>query len=138
MPRPTRTLRWREPRGGRKFDNVTDMLASIPPKLRSFHDHNEMANFIYHTTNCRRVFAVHHLLHAPESQAAHRSAHIPRAPNKAAYPLQFNRSGFLLHHDVTLLLAQIFHRFRALLGHPGFVFEAQKGIEGGLDDVMRT
>src|SRR5579872_813584 len=34
-------------------------------------------------------------------------------------------------------LAQLFHSFEALLGHPAFVFQTQKRIEGGLDDVMR-
>src|SRR6202035_1019220 len=74
MPRPTRTLRWREPRGGRKFDKVTDMIASIPLEKisRLFHHDYQMAHFIHHTTDGGGVFPLHNLLHAPESQAAHR------------------------------------------------------------------
>src|SRR6266581_4985880 len=138
MPRPTRTLRWREPRGGRRFDKVTDMLASTPRDGGSFHNCNQMAHLIYHTTNCRRVFAFHHLLQAPESQAAHRGAHAPGAANRTAHPLQFNGSGLLFRHGrVSLLLAQLFDGFRTLLGHPDFVFQAQERVEGGFDDVMR-
>src|SRR4029077_4417921 len=87
MPRPTRTLRWREPRGGRRFDKVTDMLPQFLATKVLFHHNDEVAHFIYHTTNRRRVFALHHLLHAPESQATHRGAHIPRAANRTAHPL---------------------------------------------------
>src|SRR5436853_1160862 len=118
MPRPTRTLRWREPRGGCRFDKVTDMLASIlhGEGSRSFHHNDEMAHLIYHTTNGRRVFAFHDLLHTPESQATHRCAHIPGAGNRTTHPLQLNRSGLLFGHDcVSLpLVAQLFDGFGTL------------------------
>src|SRR3984885_4331056 len=101
MPRPTRTLRWREPRGGFRLDKVTDMLASIPgyENLRSFHDDDEMTHFVYHTTDGRGILALDHLLQAPETEPAHRFAHIPGAADITDHPLQLKRCRLVFGHD---------------------------------------
>ena len=39
---------------------------------------------------------LHHLLHPAETQAANRLPHISRAADEAAYPLDFQRSRFLV------------------------------------------
>jgi len=52
-------------------------------------------NFRDHATYRRRVGMLHHLLHAPEAQAANGLPHAAWATDKTYYPLYFQGSGLL-------------------------------------------
>src|SRR5262249_14436479 len=51
-----------------------------------------------HAANGRRILALHHLVHAAEAQSTHRLAHVSRAADEAAYPLD-SKSFRLGSHD---------------------------------------
>src|SRR3990170_3264531 len=84
IPRPTRTLRWREPRGGRKLDRFTAIFAS---SAASCHDLDQVANLVHHATNGGSILALYDLVQFAQTQAANGLPHVPRAPDGAAHPL---------------------------------------------------
>src|ERR1700687_4012823 len=85
MPRPTRTFLWREPRGGRKLESFTVMIASIFG-VDAVHFH-QVPDLEQHSAVRRRIGQLQHLIHAPETQAANGGAHIARAGDEADHPL---------------------------------------------------
>src|SRR5580692_9510466 len=78
MPRPTRTLRWREPRGGFKFER--DGFSAIL-------NLNKMVYACDHAANRRRVLNFQDLLHPAEAETANRLTHALRATDEADDPL---------------------------------------------------
>src|SRR5215472_4424169 len=115
MPRPTRTLRMREPAGGCKVasENARRSLdadegdAGVAglcwPRLRGrlavffaillLHHFHEMPDLVNHAANGRGVLTLDHLMQAPQAEAADRLAHIISAADKADYPLDFHAAG---------------------------------------------
>src|SRR5437879_1582713 len=99
MPRPTRTLRWRAPRGGFKFDRLaagrsTEALAafwsaeSFVTILRSLlHHFHQVPHLPDHTAHGRRVVPLDNLVHFPQAQPSHRLTHVVGAHDKAAHSL---------------------------------------------------
>src|SRR3984957_6162721 len=75
IPRPTRTLRCRDPRAGLRLERFTAMLSSIFVRIRDAYYAlfycarlllygYEMPYLVNHPTDCRRVLTLHHLIHA--------------------------------------------------------------------------
>src|SRR5580704_6013500 len=94
MPRPTRTLRCREPRAGFRLERFTAIVSSI----RFFHSH-KVADFQDHTANRRVIRVFHHLIHAAKTQPADRLPHVLRAGDKTSHPLDFQNSRCFLRHN---------------------------------------
>src|SRR5215472_470686 len=98
MPRPTRTLRCRDPRGGFKFDRFTAMWPSTFWRATSvartrllFHSH-QMANLENHSANGRRVVPLDDLIQAAESESANRLPQVLRAGDEAFHPFDFQNA----------------------------------------------
>src|SRR5689334_10007448 len=130
MPRPTRTLRIREPAGGCRFASVkarrsfdAGVAGLCWPRLRGrlavffaiplLHHFHEMPHLVNHAANGRRVLALHHLVQSPQAQAADGLAHVIGAANKADHPLDFHVAGaffgsFLLRAHALLSLTAAF------------------------------
>src|SRR5260370_12298405 len=89
MPRPTRTVRIREPAGGCKFASVKERCsfdAGVAglcwPRLRGrlavffaialLHHFHEVPHLVNHAANRRRVLPLDHLMQSPQAQAADR------------------------------------------------------------------
>src|SRR5215467_2252193 len=130
MPRPTRTLRMREPAGGCKFASVNELRSFVVgvaglccPRLRGrlavffaiplLHHFHEMPHFVNHAANGRRVLALDHLMQSPQAQAANRLAHVIGAADKADHPFDFHVAGaffgsFLLRAHALLSLMAAF------------------------------
>src|SRR5258708_24108469 len=110
MPRPTRTLRFREPLGGFKLESpiATGALAFWADfrLLETFfaiallHHFHEVAHFVDHAAHRGRVLALDHLMHSPQPEAANRLAHIIGAADEAHHPLDFHLAGILCSHLV--------------------------------------
>src|ERR1019366_3061369 len=107
IPRPTRTLRCRDPRGGFKLERFTDMLSSMSNSrsmpstytcLLLFDDH-QMPDLEYHPANRRRISPLDDLVHPPEPEAANRLPHVPRASDKTSHPLDFQHSRCFFRHS---------------------------------------
>src|SRR5882762_3360793 len=116
MPRPTRTLRWREPAGGCKFESVKERRAFAAgfaglcwPRLRTplgplelffaialLHHFHEVPHLVDHAACFRRVLALDHLMHSPQAEAANGLSHIIRAADKAHHPLDLHLAAGLL------------------------------------------
>src|SRR5437899_7702478 len=105
MPRPTRTLRCREPRGGRRLDRFTAMFASIPSTLLHF---DQVTHLVDHPANRGCIMPLYHLLHAMETQAADGLPHILRATDEAAPPLDSQRTRFIFCLHSRLILFVIY------------------------------
>src|SRR6266446_216640 len=128
MPRPTRTLRLREPVGGCKFASVNErrpfdagfaglccprLLASLGPlklflAIALLHHFHEVPHLVNHAAHRRRVLALDHLMHSPQAEAADGLTHIIGAADKADHPLD-------LHHAAGLLAVVL----RAVIGLGG-------------------
>src|SRR5579862_5704678 len=99
MPRPTRTLRWREPRGGRRLERFTAMCASIPRSIRPLVDHNNQVPYLmHHAADRGRILAFDNLLQPAKTQPANGLPHIARAADIADDPLNLERSCFFVGH----------------------------------------
>src|SRR6266481_5254637 len=116
MPRPTRTLRWREPAGGCKFESVNErrpfaagfaglccprLLAPLGPlelffAIALLHHFHEVPHLMNHATRLRRVLALHHLMHSPQAEAADGLPHVIGAADKAHHPFDLHRAPGLL------------------------------------------
>src|SRR5580704_19783337 len=101
MPRPTRTLRCREPFGGLKVDRLTTdfawavFLAALRPRETFFaiallHHFHEMPHFVDHAAHRGRVLALDNLMHSPQPEAANALAHVIGAADEADHPLHLN------------------------------------------------
>src|SRR5207248_3184304 len=110
MPRPTRTLRMREPVGGCKFASVKERcsfdagLAGLcRPRLRGrlavffamplLHHFHEVTHLVNHAAHRRRVLALHHLMQSSQTETANGLAHVVGAANEADYPLDLHVAG---------------------------------------------
>src|SRR5215471_12212200 len=93
MPRPTRTLRVREPAGGCKFASVKERRSFVAgvaglcwPRLREpldfffaialLHHFHEVTHFVNHAAHRRRILAFHHLMQSPQAKAPDGLAHV--------------------------------------------------------------
>ena len=84
------------------LSSVPDRVAAaLPPGLSplrliaadgSADDADEMLNLRDHAANRGRVLALDHLLHAAESEATNRLAHIAGAADEAAHPFDLQRA----------------------------------------------
>src|SRR5947209_17046452 len=130
MPRPTRTLRMREPAGGCKFESVNKRRSfdagvaglrwrRLRGRLAVFfamallHHFHEVPHFVNHAAHRRRVLTLHHLMHSPQAEAANCLTHVIGAADKADHPLDLYcpgalRSGFLLARHQLLSVAAAF------------------------------
>src|SRR5262249_48591961 len=91
MPRPTRTLRWREPRGGRSDSSPTDFFsAAFFFAMNLVHHFHEMAHFVDHAASFRRVPALDNLIEAAQAEPANCLAHVVRAADKADHPFDLD------------------------------------------------
>src|SRR5580704_11943714 len=101
MPRPTRTLRCREPFGGFNVERLTTdfgwlvFLAALRPPETFFaiallHHFHEMPHFVDHAAHRRRVLALDNLMHSPQSKTANGLAHVIGAADEADYPLHLD------------------------------------------------
>src|SRR5208337_3520647 len=101
IPRPTRTLRLREPLGGCKFESVyavfglLDFVEALRPPEAFFaiallHHFHEMPHLVDHAANGRRVFALDNLVHAAQTEAANALAHVIGAADKTDDPLDLH------------------------------------------------
>src|SRR5438445_9097947 len=113
MPRPTRTLRWREPAGGCKFASVKERrsfgagvallcwprLRTPPRPLTVFlaifllHHFHEVPHLVNHAAHRRRVLAFHHLMQSPQAEAADGLTHVIRAGYKTNHPFDLSPGG---------------------------------------------
>src|SRR5215472_8069668 len=115
IPRPTRTLRMREPAGGCKFASVNarrsldadegdaGVAGLCWPRLRGrlvvffaiplLHHFHEMPHFVNHAANRRRVLAFDDLVQAPQTETADGLAHVVGAADKADHPFDFHTAG---------------------------------------------
>src|SRR5437879_6279574 len=116
MPRPTRTLRLREPVGGCKFASVNErrpfdagFAGLCCPRLRAplgplelffaialLHHFHEVPHLVDHAAHRRRVLALDHLMHSPQAEAADGLTHIVSATDKADHPLDLHGAARLL------------------------------------------
>src|SRR5438552_2528820 len=116
MPRPTRTLRWREPAGGCKFASVnerrpfdTGFAGLCCPRLRTplgplelffaialLHHFHKVPHLVDHAAYRRRILALDHLMHSPQAEAADGLTHVGGAADKADHPLDLHRAAGLL------------------------------------------
>src|SRR5512135_1245864 len=78
MPRPTRTLRLREPFAGPRFERETVLCSAFffLSAMTLFHHFHEMAHLVNHAANRRRIFALHHLMQSAQPKAADRCPHV--------------------------------------------------------------
>src|SRR5271167_762542 len=101
MPRPTRTLRCREPFGGFNVDRLTTdfgwpaFLAPLRPPEAFFaiallHHFHEMPHFVNHAANRGRVLALDNLMHSAQSKTANGLAHVIGAAYEAHHPLHLD------------------------------------------------
>src|SRR5580704_10056307 len=101
MPRPTRTLRCREPFGGLKVDRLTTdfawavFLAALRPRETFFaiallHHFHEMPHFVDHPANSGCVFTLDNLMHSAQSETADALAHVIGAADEAHHPLHLD------------------------------------------------
>src|SRR5437588_13132575 len=128
MPRPTRTLRMREPAGGRKFASVKERCSldagvagrrrlrlrarlAVIFAMHPLHHFHEVPRLMIHAAHRRCVLALHHLMQSPQTQAADGLAHIIGAADKAHHPLNLHIAGtcsgrfFLRGHALLSLTA---------------------------------
>src|SRR5207253_5131422 len=130
MPRPTRTLRMREPAGGCKFESVNKRRSfdagvaglrwrRLRGRLAVFfamallHHFHEVPHLVNHAAHRRRVLALHHLMQSPQTQAADGLAHVIGAADEADHPLELHVAGafcgsFLLRGHALLSLTAAF------------------------------
>src|SRR6266478_3744037 len=106
MPRPTRTLRWREPRGGRSVSRLNrlrvsfltllavrlDFFLTIFLAINLVHHFHEVPNFVDHAASFWRVLTFDHLMQTAQPKPANRLPHIIGAADKADHPLDFDRA----------------------------------------------
>src|SRR5271169_539975 len=101
MPRPTRTLRCREPFGGFNVDRLTTdlgcpaFLAPLRPPETFFaiallHHFHEMPHFMDHAANRWRVLALDNLVHSAKSETTNALAHVIGAADEAYDPLHLD------------------------------------------------
>src|SRR5215472_5073921 len=112
MPRPTRTLRVREPAGGCKFASVKERRSFVAgvaglcwPRLREpldfffaialLHHFHEVTHFVNHAAHRRRILAFHHLMQSPQAKAPDGLAHVIGAADKADHPFDVHGAGVL-------------------------------------------
>src|SRR5215467_7488786 len=110
MPRPTRTLRIREPAGGCKSESVNTrrsfdagVAGLCWPRLRGrlavffaiplLHHFHEMPHFVNHAANGRRILTLNHLMQSSQAEAADGLAHVIGAADKADHPFDFHAAG---------------------------------------------
>src|SRR5713226_6125212 len=130
MPRPTRTLRWREPTGGCKFASVKERRSfgagvallcwpRLPPPrpltvflaIFLLHHFHEVPHLMNHAAHRRRVLAFHHLMQSPQAEAADGLTHVIGAGDKTDHPFDlqctvvFRRGFFLRGHPLLSLTA---------------------------------
>src|SRR5207245_4995381 len=113
MPRPTRTLRMREPAGGCKFESVNKRRSfdagvaglrwrRLRGRLALFfaiallHHFHEVPHLVDHAAHRRRVLALNHLMHSPQAEAADGLTHIIGAADKADHPFDLHLAAGLL------------------------------------------
>src|SRR5215472_601935 len=127
IPRPTRTLRVREPTGGCKFASVKERCSFVAgvaglcwPRLRVpldfffgialLHHFHEVPHFVDHSAHRRRILAFHHLMQPPQAEAADGLAHVIGAADKADHPFDLHGAGvffglFLRSHPLLSVAA---------------------------------
>src|SRR5579859_6415300 len=106
IPRPTRTLRWREPRGGRRVSRLTELRVSffallavrfdffltIFLAIKLFHHFHKMPHLEDHAASLRRILALDHLIQPAQAQPANGLTHIIGAADKADHPFDLDRA----------------------------------------------
>src|ERR1700686_2829410 len=106
MPRPTRTLRWRDPRGGRRVSRLTELRVSLLALLalrfdffltiflaiKLFHHFHKMPHFEDHAASFGRILALDHLIQTAQAQPANGLTHVIGAAYKADHPLDLDRA----------------------------------------------
>src|SRR5713226_7649589 len=106
MPRPTRTLRWREPRGGRSVSRLKrlrvsflallavrfDFFLTIFLAIKLFHHFHEMPHFVDHALSFGRILALDHLVQSAQAKPANRLTHVIGTADEADYPLDLDRA----------------------------------------------